>query len=143
MHPTAGVVTPCQNAPVKNFLIRVAVNGVALWVAALVLQGVHLGEGGASWTSNVVTIVLVALVFGLINAVIKPIVKLFSLPFIILTLGLFTFIVNAFMLQITEWISEPLGLSFTIDEFFWDAVWAAVIITLVSWVLNIVLPDDD
>ena len=69
--------------------------------------------------------------------------KLLSLPFVILTLGLFTFIVNAFMLQITEWITDPLGLAFTIDEFFWDAVLAAVIITLVSWVLNVVLPDDD
>ena len=127
----------------KNFLIRVAVNGVALWVAALVVDGIHLGEGEASNTSKVVTIVLVALLFGLINAVIKPVVKLLSLPFVILTLGLFTFIVNAFMLQITEWIADPLGLAFTIDEFFWDAVLAAVVITLVSWVLNVVLPDDD
>jgi putative membrane protein len=128
---------------VKNFLIRVAVNGLALWVAALVLDGVHLGEDGDSWTSNVVTIVLVALLFGVINAFIKPIVKLLSLPFIILTLGLFTFVVNAFMLQITEWLCDLLDLSFTIDEFFWDAVWAAVIITVVSWLLNVVLPDDD
>ena len=74
---------------------------------------------------------------------IKPIVKLFSLPFIVLTLGLFTFIVNAFMLQITEWICDWLDLAFTIDEFFWDAVLAAIVITFVSWVLNLVLPDDD
>ena len=60
-----------------------------------------------------------------------------------LTLGLFTFIVNAFMLQITEWICGWLDLDFTIDDFFWDAVLAAVVITFVSWVLNIVLPDDD
>ena len=58
-------------------------------------------------------------------------------------LGLFTFIVNAFMLQITEWVCDWLNLDFTIDEFFWDAVLAAVVITFVSWVLNIVLPDDD
>ena len=57
-----------------------------------------------------------------------------------LTLGLFTFIVNAFMLQITEWVGDWLDLAFTIDEFFWDAVFGAVIITLVSWVLNVVLP---
>jgi putative membrane protein len=128
---------------VKNFLIRVAVNGVALWVAALVVSGVHLGEGDASVTSNVLAIVLVALLFGVINAFIKPIVKLLSLPFVILTLGLFTFIVNAFMLQITEWIADLFDLPFTIDHFFWDAVFAAVVITLVSWVLNLVLPDDD
>ena len=74
---------------------------------------------------------------------IKPVVKLLALPFVILTLGLFTFIVNAFMLQITEWVADPLGLYFSIDRFFWDAVLAAVVITFVSWVLNVVLPDDD
>lgn len=127
----------------NNFLIRVGVNAVALWVAAALVSGVNLAEGNAEWTAKVVTIVLVALIFGLVNAVIRPIVKLLSLPALILTLGLFTFIVNAFMLQITEWISEPLGLSFSIDKFFWDAVMAAVIITLVSWVLSVVLPEDD
>ncbi len=127
----------------KNFLIKVVINGIALWVAALVVSGVNLAEGDATWSKKLLTIVLVALLFGLVNAVIKPIVKLFSFPFIVLTLGLFTFVVNAFMLQITEWISKPLGLSFSIDEFFWDAVLAAVVITLVSWVLSVVLPDDD
>ena len=133
----------CHNAAVKNFLIRVVVNGIALWVAALLLDGVDLAEGDADWTTKLTTIVLVALLFGVLNAFIKPIVKLLSLPFIILTLGLFTFVVNAFMLQITEWISDAVGLSFSIDEFFWDAVLAAVVITFVSWVLNVVLPEDD
>ena len=133
----------CHNAAVKNFLIRVVVNGIALWVAALLLDGVDLAEGDSDWTTKLTTIVLVALLFGVLNAFIKPIVKLLSLPFIILTLGLFTFVVNAFMLQITEWISDAVGLSFSIDEFFWDAVLAAVVITFVSWVLNVVLPEDD
>jgi putative membrane protein len=128
---------------VKNILIRIVVNGIALWVAALLLDGIDLAEGDADWTSKVVTIVLVALLFGVINAFIKPIVRLFSLPFLILTLGLFTFIINAFMLQITEWISDAIGLSFTIDDFFWDAILGALIITVVSWILNVVLPDDD
>jgi putative membrane protein len=126
-----------------NFVIKVAVNAVALWVAALVVSGVNLAENNATWTSKLVTIVLVALLFGIVNAVIKPIAKLLSFPAIILTLGLFTFIVNAFMLQITEWISDAIGLSFTIQHFFWDAVFAAVIITLVSWVLSVVLPEKD
>ena len=127
----------------RNFAIRVVVNGIALWVAALVVSGVHLGEGDSSWTTKTLTILFVALIFGVINALIKPVVKLLSLPFIVLTLGLFTFIVNAFMLQITEWICGWLDLDFTIDHFFWDAVLAAVVITFVSWVLSIVLPDDD
>ena len=126
-----------------NFLIRVGINAVALWVAALVVSGVNLAEDKVSLGRKVLTIVLVALLFGLVNAVIKPIVKFFSFPFVILTLGLFTFVVNAFMLQITEWISNAVGLSFTIDHFFWDAILAAVVITLVSWVLSVVLPEDD
>ncbi|QKE82982.1 phage holin family protein [Arthrobacter sp. NEB 688] len=125
-----------------NFLIRVGINAVALWVAALVVQGVNLAEDQVSTGRKILTVVLVALVFGLVNAVIKPIATFFSFPFIILTLGLFTFVVNALMLQITEWISNGLGLSFTIDDFFWDAVLAAVVITLVSWVLSVVLPED-
>jgi len=129
----------------KRFLIRVGINAVALWVSTLVVSGVSFSGSGDSdtWTARVVTIVLVALIFGLVNAVIRPIVKFLSFPAMVLTLGLFTFIVNAFMLQITEWIAEPLGLAFTIDHFWWSAVFAAVVITVVSWVLSVVLPDDD
>ncbi|MFW5470572.1 phage holin family protein [Knoellia sp. CPCC 206435] len=126
----------------QNFLIRVLINAVALWAAAGLISGISFGEEEA-WTAKIVTVVLVALLFGLVNAVIRPIAKVLSFPVIVLTLGLFTFIVNAFMLQITEWIAEPLGLAFTIDEFFWDAVLGAVIITLVSWLLSVVLPEDD
>lgn len=124
-----------------NFVIKVGVNAVALWIAAIVVQGIDLADSSHTWTSKVVTIVLVALIFGLVNAVVRPIAKLLSFPFIVLTLGLFTFVVNALMLELTAAISKPLGLSFTIGHFFWDAVMGAVIITLVSMVLNLVLPD--
>jgi putative membrane protein len=122
-----------------SFLIKIAINAVALWVAAWLLPGIGFGDG--KFGSKFATVILVALVFGLINTFVKPIAKLLSLPFIILTLGLFTFLVNAFMLQLTEWIAEPLGLSFTIDHFFWDAIWGAIIITIVSMILNFVIPD--
>jgi putative membrane protein len=124
-----------------GFLIKVGVNAVALWVAAWLVPGITFGEG--KFGSKFATIVLVAVVFGIINAVVKPIAKLLSFPFIILTLGLFTFIVNAFMLQPTEWLADPLGLSFTIAHFFWDAVLGALIITIVSMVLGWVIPDHD
>jgi putative membrane protein len=125
----------------KSFLIKTAVNGVALWVAALAVPGIHLGEDDPELSTRLLTIGLVALVFGVLNALVKPIVSLFSLPFIILTLGLFTLVINAFMLQLTEWIAGPLGLDFSIDAFFWDAVIGAIVITLVSMVLNVLLPD--
>ena len=127
----------------RNFLIRVVANGVALWVAALVVDGVHLGEEGGSTLKNVGTTLLVALVFGVLNAFVKPIARLLSLPFIVVTLGLFLIVVNAFMLQVLEWICDWLDLPFTIDEFWWDAIWAAIIISIVSWALSLVLPDDD
>ena len=82
-----------------------------------------------------------AAIFGLVNAFVKPIVKLFSLPFIILTLGLFTLVVNALMLQMTSWLAGALNLDFHVDAFFWDAILGALIITFVSLLLNILLPN--
>lgn len=127
----------------QNMLIKVGVNAVALWIAALVVDGVRLGEDADKLSNRLLTIVLVAAVFGVVNAVVKPIAEFLSFPAIVLTLGLFTFIVNAFMLQITEWIADSVGLDFSIDHFFWNAVMAALVITLVSMVLNVVMPDGD
>ena len=124
----------------KGFLVKVVVNAVAIWVATLVVPGVRVtGEG---WGRTAVTLLVLGLLFGLVNAVIKPIVKLFSLPFYLLTLGLMAFIVNALMLQILEWVADGIGLAFSIDDFFWSALAAAVVVTFVSMVLNLVLPDD-
>ena len=84
---------------------------------------------------------MVGVVFGVVNAVVRPVVKLFSLPFILLTLGLLIFVINALMLMLTSWLSEQLGLGFSVDGF-WTAVVGALIITVVSWVLELVLPGD-
>jgi putative membrane protein len=128
----------------KSIAIKILVNGTALWVAALVLRdGIRLGEGGEPLSKKLGTIVLVAALFGLINAFIKPVLKFFSLPFIILTLGLFSLVINALMLQLTSWFSDELGLAFHVDHFFWDAVLGSVIITFVSMILNLILPDGD
>ncbi|MDE9364601.1 phage holin family protein [Luteipulveratus sp. YIM 133132] len=126
-----------------NFAIKTGINAVALWVAAAVISGITLVDDSKSTSSKVVTVIVVAVIFGLINAVVKPIALLISLPALILTLGLFTLIVNALMLQLLSWFSDQLNLSFHVDDFFWDAVAGALIITLVSWVLNIVIRDDD
>ena len=131
--------------PVGSFLIKVAVNAVAIWLATLVVSGIGVSaqQGDTGAVENIVTFLIIGLIFGLVNAVIKPVVKLLSLPFYIVTLGLFAFVVNAFMLQITEWISEATPLTFYIDEFFWDAALAAIVITFVSLILNLILPDGD
>ncbi|HLS41181.1 MAG TPA: phage holin family protein [Ornithinicoccus sp.] len=124
-----------------SLLLKIVVNGVALWVASLILDGIDLAESTSSTTSKLLTIGAVALVFGILNAVIKPILMVLSLPLLVLTLGLFTFIVNALMLSLTSWLSGLLGLDFTVQDFFWDAVLGALIITIVSMLLNAVIPD--
>ena len=85
--------------------------------------------------------VVVALIFGIVNAFIKPILKLISLPLIILTLGLFVFIVNALMLQLTSWLAGKFDLAFNVEHFFWDAIFGALIITFVSMLLSFIKTD--
>ena len=127
----------------RSIAIKIAVNGVALWVAALVIPGIHLGENADQLSTRLITILLVAILFGLINAFVKPIATFFSFPFILLTLGLFTLVVNALMLELTSGLSHALGLDFDVEHFFLDSVLGALVITLVSMVLNLVLPDGD
>ena len=133
----------CHDVSMKSIAIKVLVNGVALWVAALVLNGIRFGPDSAPLNRQLVTILVVAAIFGLINAFIKPVLTLFALPFIILTLGLFSLIVNAAMLQLTSWFADQFNLAFQVDQFFWDAVLGSIIITFVSMVLNLILPDGE
>ena len=123
-----------------KFLIWVVVNALALAAATWLLGGIELT--GSSTEDRVITIVLVALIFGVINAVVAPIVKLFSLPFIILTLGLFLLVINAAMLLFTSWVAEKVGLGFHVDGF-WTAVLGAIVVTVATWILEAVLPDGD
>jgi putative membrane protein len=133
----------CHDKSMKSFVIKVLVNGIALWVAAHLVPGITLADGNTSTSSQIVTILWVALIFGLLNALIKPIMRLLSLPIIILTLGLFALIVNAAMLELTSWVAGQFNLAFHVDNFFWDAVIGSIIITIVSMILNAVLPDGD
>jgi putative membrane protein len=123
-----------------SFVIKVLVNGVALWVASLLVDGIVF-EDGSSTTARVLTIAAVALIFGVLNAIIKPILTILSLPVLILTLGLFTFILNAIMLWLTKWVAGWFDLGFDVQSFWWDAVLGALIVTIVSMILNAVLPD--
>lgn len=125
----------------KSFAIKTLVNGIALWVAAIVVPGIHLGEDASHLSTRLLSIVGVAVVFGLVNAALKPIVTFFSWPAIILTLGLFTWVVNALMLQVTSWFAGSLGLDFHVDHFFWSALGGALVISLVAMLLHMLLPD--
>ena len=118
------------------FLLRLIINAVALLITAWIIPGIHLGAAGPHPTTNDwVTLLIVALIFGLVNAVIRPILILLSLPLEILTLGLFVFVINAFMLLLTSWIAQAIGLGFRVDRFF-AALLGALIISVVSFILS-------
>jgi len=122
----------------KNLVIRLLANAVALAVAAWVVGGITLQ--GSTTGRRILTLLIVAAIFGVVNAVVKPVAKLLSLPFIILTLGLLIFVINALMLMLTSWISGQLDVPFHVSGF-GSALLGALVITLVSWLLNVVLPD--
>ena len=123
-------------------LVRVVVNAAALWVATLVVPGISVRETGEPVT-QVVTYLALGLLFGLVNLLVRPVVKLLSLPLYVLTLGLFSLVVNALMLELTSWLSRSTPLTLEVDRFFWSAVLGAVVISVVSWVLDLVVPDGD
>ncbi len=125
----------------RSIATKVVVNGIALWVAALVVSGIQLGQEARALSARLLTILVVAVVFGLVNAFVKPVLRFFATPFIIVTLGLFTLVINALLLQLTSWFARALHLDFHVDHFFWDAVLGAIVITFVSMLLNLLLPD--
>lgn len=112
-----------------TFVTRVLANAVALAVAAWLFDGIRVRGGDT--TRQVLTVLGVAVVFGVVNAVVAPVVKLLSLPFIIVTLGLLLLVINALMLILTSRISEAVGLGFRVDGF-WTAVFGSIVISVVS-----------
>jgi len=121
-----------------RFLLWVVVNAAALAVATGLLAGISLTADTAG--HRLLTLLLVAVVFGLINAIVRPVVMLLSLPFIILTLGLLVLVINACLLLLTSWISQQLGLGFHVDGF-WAALLGGIIVAIATWVLQLVVRD--
>jgi len=122
-----------------SFVLRVLINGVAIWLATLILSGLEIVGGDSSWETAAI-ILLIALVFGLVNAIVKPIVAFISIPLYILTLGLFTLVVNALMLMLTAWLTELTSWGLRIDNF-GTAVLGGLIISVVSFVLSVLIPE--
>ena len=120
---------------IMPFLIRLIVNAVALWVATRFVTGV-------TYTGSVLPMIGVALVFGLVNATIRPLLKLFTFPLYILTLGLFSLVINGLMLLLTSALSGRLGLGFHVDGFL-PAVIGALVVSLVSTLLGMLIRERD
>jgi putative membrane protein len=116
-----------------RFFIRLLVNAAALWVATQVVSGV-------SFSGGVVPMLGVALVFGVVNALIGPVAKILTFPLIILTLGIFALVINGLMLWLTSSLSSALGLGFHVSGF-WAAFWGALVVSLVSTILSLMIAD--
>ncbi|HWR57844.1 MAG TPA: phage holin family protein [Thermodesulfovibrionales bacterium] len=109
-------------------ILRIMINALSIVIAVKLVNG--LSFNGEWWK-----MIIVGAVFGLVNSFIKPIVKLFSIPFIVLTLGLFTLVINALMLALTAYLSDSFDLGFRIMGF-WPAFWGAIIVSIVSMLLS-------
>jgi putative membrane protein len=122
---------------VMKRVVGILVTALAIWVAVTIVPG--LDFSGEWWA-----FLLVALILSVINAVVKPIVKLLSLPAVILTLGLFLLVINALMLSLTVWLADParLDLGLTSDGFFWATFLGALVISIVQSVVNLFIDAD-
>jgi putative membrane protein len=121
-----------------RFLLRVLVSAAALGVATWAIPGIEL-LAGSGW-SRVGTLLAVAVIFGLINAFLKPLIKVVGCAFYVLTLGLIALVVNGLLLWLTSWVAGKLNLPFHVTGF-WPAFWGAIIVGVVSWLLNLLIGD--
>jgi putative membrane protein len=119
----------------KAFLLRFLATAAGIFVAVKLLPGLHF-QGTALQLAGV------ALVFGVVNAFLKPLLSILTCPLILLTLGLFTLVVNAVLLLITAYLSQRLGFDFRVDGFWW-ALLGGIVIGIISTALSLLIPDGD
>lgn len=124
-----------------KFVLWVVINALGLSAAVWLFDGISL-EGAETRTDQVVTLLIVGVIFGVVTSVVRPIVNLLSLPLIILSLGLMLFVINALMLLLTSEVAEALDLSFQVDGF-WTAVFGAIVISIASAIASALLPSVD
>lgn len=122
-----------------RFIVRLLINAVALWLTTLIVAGVDVVsfEPGDT-TATVLTFLLVALIFGVVNSVIGNLIRIVAFPLYILTLGLIAFIVNALLLLIVAWISEAIGFGLVVEGFWWGVL-GALVLAVLGWLISIVV----
>lgn len=118
-----------------RFVMRIVVTAIALWAATRLVSGI-------TFHGNWLGLAGVALVFGVLNSIVRPVLGFLTFPLLIITLGLFTFVLNAVMLLLTSALASTFGLDFHVDGF-WAAFWGAIVIGIVSFLLSMFLPDAD
>jgi putative membrane protein len=122
-----------------RFVVRLLINAVALWLTTLLVSGVTVTPYGAGGTpETIVTFLLLALVFGIVNGVVGAAIRVVAFPLYVLTLGLIALIVNGLLLLIVAWISDLFGFGLTIDGFWWGVI-GAVVLAVFAWAIGVVV----
>lgn len=122
-----------------GIIIRLVITAVALWISTLVIDGIDLTADSAAGKAG--TLLAVAAIFGLVNAVLRPIIKTIGCGLYVFTLGLIALVVNGLLFLLTSWIAGRLDLGFHVDGFWPSALLGALLVGIVSWVLNMLVPD--
>jgi putative membrane protein len=141
-HPGAEIMRPARTAGIvggmARFLIKLIVNAVALWLTTLIVAGVRVEPYAPDNGALIVTYLLVALIFGLVNTIVGGFVRVVAFPLYILTLGLISFIVNGLLLMLVAWISGLFGFGLVVTGFWWG-VFGAIVLGIINWVLGLIV----
>ena len=122
-----------------GIIIRLVITAISLWIATLLISGIELTTD--SVPQKVGTLLAVAVIFGIVNAVLRPIIKVIGCGLYVLTLGLLALVVNGLLFLLTSWIAGKFDLPFHVADFWPSAVLGALLVGVVSWVLNMLVPD--
>ncbi|MCI0156886.1 phage holin family protein [Leifsonia shinshuensis] len=120
-----------------RFLLKVIINALALWLTTFIVSGVTVVPYAQDSTATVLTYLLVALIFGVVNAVVGTVVRVIAFPLYILTLGLISFVVNALLLLLVSWISSLMGFGLHVDGF-WAGLWGALVLGIIGWLIGLI-----
>jgi putative membrane protein len=118
-----------------RFLVRLLVTAVAMGLTFLLVD--------LCWDGQILPLIIIALIFGLVNALIRPLLLILTCPLIILTLGLGIFVINVLMLWLTIWLANRMGFGFTcVPDFFWNLILGAIVLSIASWGVSLLVPDE-
>ena len=121
-----------------RFLLRVIINAVALWLTTFIVSGVSVHPYADTDVARVLTYLLIALIFGVVNAIVGTAIRIVAFPLYILTLGLISLVVNALLLLIVSWISDAMGFGLHVSDF-WSGVLGALVLGIIAWLLGLIL----
>jgi putative membrane protein len=121
-----------------RFLIKLIINALALWLTTLIVAGITVKPYAAGMWPTILTFLLVALIFGIVNGIVGTVIRVVAFPLYILTLGLIALIVNGLLLLIVSWISDAMGFGLTVSGF-WAGVWGALVLAIIAWLMGLIV----